>query len=224
MDTARHMPESRLRESLFDEVASTIEPVAPLARPEAQAWPLLGLGIVLLAAVPLLWEVRGDAATLGLVRLWGLSLVQTIAATAILAMALAEGVPGRLTSPAHLAMRVALALAVTGAAIGVIYVGSPVSIPTGLAQRYFAYCATHVFALGLLPAISTLAMLRRGLTARPAVAGALAGLGGGLMSDAAWRVFCHMSTPIHVVPAHLTAVAALAACGALAGALLRRPA
>lgn len=216
------MSESRSRESLFHEVASTIQPVAPLARPEAQAWPLLLMGLVLLAAVPLLYEVRADAGELGLVRLWGMSLVQVVAATAILAAALAEGVPGRLKSPASLAVRGALALAVTCAGIAVIYIESPASIPPGFGQRYFVYCATHVFALGLLPTLATLGMLRRGLTSRPAIAGAMAGLGGGLMSDAAWRIFCHMSTPVHVGPAHLIAVAALTAGGALAGWLTRR--
>ncbi len=49
------------------------------------------------------------------------------------------------------------------------------------------------------------------------VAGALAGLGAGLVSDASWRLYCHVSDPGHVLVAHAGAIVALTAIGAAGG-------
>jgi hypothetical protein len=50
--------------------------------------------------------------------------------------------------------------------------------------------------------------------------GALVGLGAGLVTDAGWRTFCHVSDPWHVLSAHLAAVLALCGTGAAAAAVL----
>ena len=42
----------------------------------------------------------------------------------------------------------------------------------------------------------------RAFPLRPRIAGALYGLGAGLMADAGWRLFCHFSNPAHVFGAH----------------------
>lgn len=43
----------------------------------------------------------------------------------------------------------------------------------------------------------------RAYPTRPVVAGALLGLGAGLMANAGWRLFCHFSEPAHVLSAHV---------------------
>ena len=66
-----------------------------------------------------------------------------------------------------------------------------------------------------LPATLAASMLAlRALPTRPAVTGMLAGLGGGLMADAGWRLFCHYSEPPHVLASHLGGVLAAALVGA----------
>jgi hypothetical protein len=58
-----------------------------------------------------------------------------------------------------------------------------------------------------LPAVALASILAaRAYPLRPAVAGALLGLGAGLMADAGWRLFCHFSEPAHVLSAHLGGV------------------
>ena len=58
-----------------------------------------------------------------------------------------------------------------------------------------------------LPAVTFASLLAaRAYPTRPAVAGALLGLGAGLMADAGWRLFCHFSEPAHVLSAHLGGV------------------
>jgi hypothetical protein len=67
-----------------------------------------------------------------------------------------------------------------------------------------------------LPVIALASILAaRAYPTRPAVAGALLGLGAGLMADAGWRIFCHFGEPSHVLSAHLAAVLMSTAIGAL---------
>ena len=63
----------------------------------------------------------------------------------------------------------------------------------------------------------------RAYPTRPALAGALIGLGAGLMADAGWRIFCHFSEPAHVLSAHLAAVVMSAVIGALVAVRLTMP-
>ena len=86
--------------------------------------------------------------------------------------------------------------------------------------RYFSICVSRPFLLGL-PALAIVGVLVwRGLASRRVLAGALAGLGAGLVSDASWRLYCHVSDPGHVLLAHAGAIAAQAAVGAAAGAIV----
>ena len=67
-----------------------------------------------------------------------------------------------------------------------------------------------------LPVVALASVLAaRAYPTRPAVAGALLGLGAGLMADAGWRIFCHFSEPAHVLSAHLAAVVMSTMIGAL---------
>jgi hypothetical protein len=54
------------------------------------------------------------------------------------------------------------------------------------------------------------------------VAGALYGLGAGIMADAGVRLFCRVSEPSHVLIAHGGAILSLVALGALAASLVER--
>jgi hypothetical protein len=66
------------------------------------------------------------------------------------------------------------------------------------------------------------ALAARAFPVRPAVAGALYGLGAGLIADAGWRLFCEFGAPSHVLVAHLGAVVASMGCGAALAAVIAR--
>ena len=211
----------RVPAALRRAVAETCTPVRPLVAPARRAtalipWALL-LGVVVLAV----WGLRADYNQVGVWRLWGASAVQMVLAIAIASAAIAESVPGRLPS-------VTANLTLAGAAVAVVctttlltYAASGTVVPAAFAGRYFWICLTHPLLLGL-PALAVLGiMAARGLTSRPIVAGALAGLGAGLVSDASWRLYCHVSDPGHVLVAHAGAIVALTAIG-VAGGLRRR--
>ena len=62
----------------------------------------------------------------------------------------------------------------------------------------------------------------RAFPLRPAVAGALYGLGAGLIADAGLRLWCEFSAPAHVLAAHLGAVILSMALGAAAALVSRQ--
>jgi len=72
-------------------------------------------------------------------------------------------------------------------------------------------------ALGAVPVlIASAVLVARAFPLRPAIAGALYGLGCGLIADAGLRLFCGFSQPQHILLAHGGAMAASVAVGALA--------
>ena len=71
-------------------------------------------------------------------------------------------------------------------------------------------------ALAALPALVFAGLLAaRALPLRPLAAGALYGLGAGLMSDAGLRLYCDYSVLSHVLFAHMGAVAGVTIAGAV---------
>jgi hypothetical protein len=65
-------------------------------------------------------------------------------------------------------------------------------------------------------------LVARAFPLRPRVAGALYGLGSGLLADAGWRLFCHFSDPAHVFGAHTAAVALVCVLGVVTATSLTR--
>jgi hypothetical protein len=56
-------------------------------------------------------------------------------------------------------------------------------------------------------------LIARGLPMRPALAGALAGMGAGAAVDGGWRLYCEYSNPAHVIASHGGGVVALTLAG-----------
>jgi hypothetical protein len=207
---------------LKDEVRRTLRPVRRLPAPWLRALLLLPVGALLLVAVPRVWSLRMDASVVGPWRLWAGSALQILVGLALIASALRESIPGRLSAPRTLASWAALGLGFMLLLTAVTFGASPTHAPPRLEWAYFRTCVTRSFGLGLLPLGVAGLLLRRGLVARPMAAGALAGLGAGLLADSSWRLFCEVSDPAHVLTAHAGAILGVGAAGALAGHLLLR--
>lgn len=200
------------------EILADLTPVRPLPAPLRRAMVLLPAGVLLLAAQPLIYGLRGDADVLGLVRLWGLSAAQSLLGLLFIAAALREAVPGRTLPRARL-------LFLLGAlvSVGVTFVtwqASATVVPPGRVGLFWTVCFTRPVMIGFPVMVIALALAWRAYPLRAALVGAFAGLGAGLMTDAGWRTFCHVSDPVHVLSAHLAAVLALAAAGAAIATVL----
>lgn len=195
-------------------LAADYAPVQPLASPLSRTLWLCPFGALMLVAAPMVFELRMDAARLGWLGTWGVSGLQVLAGLVWVGAALREAVPGRTWGRTAMALWLALPVAiVAGVTLG-SWEASPVQLRT---QWWWVggLCFTWS-AVSAWPAVALAAILAaRAYPMRPAFTGALLGFGAGLMADAGWRLFCHFSEPAHVLAAHLAAVLASAAAGAV---------
>jgi hypothetical protein len=209
-----------MNDALRAAIAADFAPVQPLPAPVRRAMPVVPLAALLLLAAPIAFDFR-DLVTLGCTWSWGASALQTSAGLATIVLALRESVPGR-GWPAP-------ALAITVVGIVLLFVGvtlgswntSPVALSRGW-WEIGGLCLVGS-AGSALPVVALSAVLIVGaFPLKPAWTGALAGVGGGLIADAGWRLFCHFSDPAHVMASHLGAIALAAVAGSLLTSSLDR--
>ena len=182
----------------------------------APLWALLVLG------VPQFWGWRANLALLGFGVAWLLSGLQALAGLWVLGAALREAVPGRTLSGRVLAVTTGAALALEVGVTLITAATAPNAVPPDRWVR-FAWECFGVAALAGLPLLVAAGWLAaRALPTRPAVVGALYGLGAGLVSDAGVRLFCWVSEPAHVIVALGTAILVLMAIGSIAATIVAR--
>jgi len=209
--------------SLRRAIARDLRPVVPLASPLARAVWLIPFGLVLLVAAAALFGVRRDAPRLGLALTWLASGFETAVGLAVFVAALREAVPGTLLSRRVLLSAFGASVLIVGAITWTTWSVSPTTIFRDPHWFIWRVCVGGTIASALPPLIVSAWLVSRAFPLRPAVAGALSGLGAGLMADAGWRIFCHFSDPAHVFATHGLGIAATIALGAmLVPALLRR--
>lgn len=196
-------------------------PVRALPSPLARTLWLLPLALFTLFAASLVFSIRSDAARLGGIGMWGASLLQVAVGVALAGAALREAVPGRSWSRSAVVLWLTLPLAL----VVVVTLSSWMASPA-LLRRDWWFIGLACFAGSLasgLPVVALASVLAaRAYPTRPALAGALLGLGAGLMADAGWRLFCHFSEPAHVLSAHVGAVLVSMLLGAALAVVIYR--
>jgi hypothetical protein len=201
-------PELRAR------IAADYHAVEALPSPWRRALWVLPLAALALVAAPIVFNVRSDASRLGWLGVWGVSLIQATIGFVVVAAALRESIPGRSWSRGAIALWLAMPIVSMLGVTLVSWDASPVKLHRdwwvvwGLCLGGSAAMALPVVALASI-------LAARAYPTRPALAGALVGLGAGLIADAGWRTFCHFSEPAHVLSAHLAAVVMSAILGSL---------
>ena len=207
---------------LLRRVQAEAGPVRPLPPPWRRVLALAPLGALLVLGVPAFWGWRADFARLDSRVAWLLSGLQAMAGLWVLGAALREAVPGRSLSRRAL---VATALGAATLVVGVTLataVAAPHPVPPGLWLRFAGECFVAA-ALSGVPLVAAAGWLAaRALPTRPALTGALYGLGAGLVSDAGVRLYCWVSDPGHVLVSHGGAIVVFMALGAVAAMLLER--
>ena len=196
-------------------------PVEPLASPIKRMLWLLPVAVLTVTAAVLVFNLRADATRLGWLGLWGASGLQVLIGCALIVAALREAVPGRGWNGTAVALWVVLPLTL----VTLVTLNSWAASP-GLVRGGWWFVGLLCFGGSLasgLPVVALASVLAAGAyPTRPVVAGALLGLGAGLMADAGWRLFCHFSEPAHVLSAHVGAVLVSMLLGAwLADAICR---
>lgn len=216
------MIERRIPAALLSAIKQDFKPVTPLASPGRRALALVPLGIVLLVGLPVFWAWREHISGLAPLSSWGLSPLETAAGLLALAAAFREAVPGRALSAKALVALIGLAAAV----FVMINLTDPPQMPViatvETRLRWLWECIGMATAFSA-PALAVPTWLAwRALPNRPALTGALCGLGVGLMADAGLRLFCWDSETSHVLIAHGGAIVILVALGALSAVIVER--
>jgi hypothetical protein len=204
-------------EALRSSIISDLRPVRPLAAPVVRALWVAPLGAALLVAASLLFSVRADAPRLGFVLTWGVSGLETLLGLALIAAALREAVPGTLLPRRDVTTAFGGSVLLVVAVTWVTWLASGSRLgadPTGFVWRV---CVAGAFLSALPPLVVSAVLVARAYPLRPGLAGALCGLGSGILADAGWRMFCHFANPAHVFGAHTLAIAMVTLLGAVVG-------
>jgi hypothetical protein len=202
-------------------IARDLKPAHPLHSPGVRALAIGPLAMATVVAVPLVTFFRSDMTELGVLRSWGLSFAESLAGMVIVALALRESVPGRALSRRALTLSFLLGLAVPFgimALTGKFFTTGPSAFDLGDT----VVCFRMSFAAAVLPLLAATLLVARALPLRPGVAGALYGLGCGLVADAGLRLYCEFTVPLHFLTAHAGAVLASLGAGALLGSVSQR--
>lgn len=209
-------------EELRRRIVADLRPVRPLLAPWQRVMLLVPAAVLAFAAGPSALGIRSDFTHMGPVLAWGGSLIQLGIALALIAAALREVVPGDAVpgSWARLLLLAGAALIVVLAVATNVVSPEPVARAESFADWFYCWRGAMLAGAPLLLVIVVL--LARGLAMRPALAGALAGMGAASAIDAGWRLACNYSNPSHVLASHGGAVLALTAIGAVAGVAIGR--
>jgi hypothetical protein len=202
-------------DSLKSAIERDLRPVRPLPRPEVRAGWMVPWAVILLLMAVSLFGLRQDAPALGPMLTWGASVLQMALGLLLALAALRESVPGTTLSRRVLGIVFGTAAIVVASVTWLTWMVSPTTIGPGAVAFVWRVCVGGTL-LTALPAFAVSAWLvARAFPLRPRLAGALYGLGAGLMADAGWRLFCHYSDPLHVFGAHSLAVALTTVIGML---------
>ena len=196
----------RLPAALRDRLIADFAPVRPLPIPAARVLWLLPFAALALFAAQFVFELRVDAGQLGWSRTWGISIAQVLVGLLVVGAALRDAIPGRQWNKAAALLWIAAPIALIAAVTWISRV-TPLRIRTTPGFIFVGgLCLTGSIVSALPVVVLANVLAARAYPTRPRFAGALLGLGGGLMADAGWRLFCHYSEPAHVLSAHLGGV------------------
>lgn len=200
------MKDNRAKENVRAIVERDLRPVRPLWPPSKRALALLPLALAVVLGVPLMHYFRTDLAALGFFRSWGLSVVESAAGLAIVALGLREAIPGR-----ALRRRALLIASLVGLLLPlVIYRVTTDTFTVGprtWAQWRFGMACFRTSVLAATPVLLVSAFLtKRAFPLHRVATGILWGLGCGLIADAGLRLYCEFTTLPHMLLEHFSAV------------------
>ncbi len=209
----------RLRppEGLRRAVAGDLRPVKPLRPPFRRAVEVALWGVAALLIAPTVFGVRHDAVVLGVMLTWGAALLEVAAGVLVVVLALREAVPGSGIGPARAFAALLAGVAVQSTVAVLTWMGGPTSDPAVLARHSGASCFAMQGAIAIPALTITVFLVLRALPVRPPWAGALAGLGAGLLADGAWHLVCPLCDLRHLLVWHGAATAAMVGTGWLLG-------
>jgi hypothetical protein len=207
---------------LRERIKADLRPTRPLRPPLVRALALIPIAVAIVLSVPGLRFFRSDMAMIGFLKAWGFSFGQALAGLVIVGVALRESIPGRGLSRRAIVATIAIGLVIPFVLLGVTASAFNVGPEAGHGLEEGLACF-RVSAISAIPALIAAAFLAaRAFPLRPALAGALYGLGCGLIADAGLRLFCEYTVPTHVIFGHGGAIVAAMVFGAAVAKVVSR--
>jgi hypothetical protein len=201
-------------------IARDLRPLAPLPAPARRSLRIVPIAVALLFAAVAIFGLRRDAGRVGLFLTWGASTLQMTLGLALVVAALREAVPGTTLSRRVAGVAFGSAVIAVVAITFLTWTTSPTTIAPGFVTYVWGICLTGTI-VSALPVLAVAGWLvARAFPLRPRLAGALYGVGAGLIADSGWRLFCHFSHPAHVLGAHTLGIVAAGLLGTISATLL----
>jgi hypothetical protein len=199
-------------EDLIADLASRAAPVRPLLSPGIRALGWLGIAIVFGAAGLVIFGPRPGLNALVTQPdfLWAATLALATAVFAVMA-ALVLAIPGAERSPVLRGTTVAI-VGLWAVTLATAIVRADHGL-TGVSHWYV--CFIRVVAIGLVPAVALVVMLRRAAALRPGWTSALAMAAAAAAGALAIQFICPLDDAAHALMGHFGPVVALGAFGAL---------
>jgi hypothetical protein len=205
--------------ALLDAVRNDLRPVQPLEAPIRRALWLLPLGVAVLIGIPMFWTWRAHLTALAPWSSWPLSALEIGISLLILTAAFREAIPGR----AMTAKGIVALLCLSCVAFMLVNPTAPnPQVPTHTLTRWIFECIVRATTFSIPALALPILLVSRGLPNRPALMGALCGLGVGFMGDAGLRLLCWDGDYAHVILAHGGAIALTVGLGAICAVLMER--
>lgn len=221
------MSAPRLPDELRRAVAADLSPVKPLAPPGRRALVLAAWVPAAAFAVVTILHLRHDAPAMGAPLTWIPLAWAGAVGVSLVALALAEVIPGRARPrPVGIALLAAGAVGF-GATSFLTSSATPGTVVANPLLTKGPACLTIETLLGLTALALVALLLRAAQPLRAAWALLLGGAGAGLLAEGVYRLHCSISDLRHVVPWHgggivLLVLLALAAAAAWERAAARR--
>ncbi|MEW6441554.1 MAG: NrsF family protein [bacterium] len=199
-------------------------PASALYAPRVRGLILLFAAVGAAAAGLLVTHVRRDLGTAPWLVTYGAALLELAAGALLFWLAMRWAVPGAggssSRSRAYLGAVLVLALVAAFAVPHLVTEDHP-GLGVGIGGEKGLRCMGWQLMTAFPVLLLGLWMIFRGASVDSTLAGTLAGLGAGLLSDAAIHLHCGAVDPAHTVTWHLGAVVLLTLLGGLLGRLLR---
>jgi len=213
------MSQTPVPAALLSVVKHDLNPIRPLANPTFRALALLPIGLMLLAGMPAFWRWQAHVKVAPWTS-WGLSALEMGLSLIILAAGFREAVPGRELSSRKLCALIFVACA------GFMFFNSGTQIPAPAAAHVWMHwlweCLYMTISFSIPALVAPAWLVARALPNRPALTGALCGLGVGLMADAGLRLICWDAGFAHLIVAHGGAIVLLVTLGATCATIVER--
>lgn len=197
----------------------------PQPRP-SRVMPLLAVLVPVLAlCAVMLWQILGFRADLAqslrdpfsALRFALTGTLGLAALAATLHLARPEAQPGRYLWPLF-----GVAAVAAGLWLWTYLITPPDARQMAVVGKTMTTCLITIPALSVLPVMTILAALRQGATTRPALAGTIAGLGGGALAAAIYALHCTEDNPLFFVTWYSLAIAGVALASGLIGSRVLR--